>query len=407
MSPNMLQAWQIPAASLPDELWDVIVIGAGPAGATAAIHLAREGHRVLLLERAAFPRDKVCGDGLVADALKSLQALGLAEPARAVGHEMCLLSIFSASQVEFEVPGSYLTLKREVLDDLLARRAVECGATLALGRVSQITPEPDGTVSCQMTGASRACRAHVVVIATGARQELLKRLNVGGLRRPSGFAMRCYVRSTLQINHLIVSYDRSIMPGYAWIFPLGDGVYNIGCGMVFGRAASEPAHLGERFKAFTASFPQARSLMRRGEVLVPPRGALLRCGLQGAEPLPAPNILAIGETIGTTFPFTGEGIGKAMESGALAAEVIHEALLTGDLDRLGQYPQRLRQEFRPLYEGYQAAQKWFSKAWVNDFVARRVQKSGFLSHSFAGVITEDVNPGVIFSWQGMLRSFWQ
>jgi geranylgeranyl reductase family protein len=400
--------WQIPADSLPEKLWDVLIIGAGPAGATAAIRLAALGHATLLLDQDSFPRDKPCGDALVADALKSLQNIGLAEEVARAGHGMRLLSVFSSSQLEFEIPGAYTTLKRRVLDTMIARKAAEAGATFAQGRVVDLAFAANGLITATLAGTGKTVRARLGLLATGSRMKLLRKVDMAGPHPPSGFAMRCYVRSSLHLNHLVVSYDRSIIPGYAWIFPLGDGEYNIGCGVVYGpHGPQRPARLHEKFHTFLNEFPLLRSLMSRGQIISPLRGALLCCGLQGARPWNGRNLLAAGEAIGTTFPFTGEGIGKAMATGEMAAEGIHEALAAKDLGLLSQFPLRLERELKPLYQDYEIAQRWFAKAWLNDFVARRTQKSGFLSNSFAGVLTESISPHKIFSWSGMIRSYIQ
>lgn len=398
--------WQIPEELLPEALWDVLIIGAGPAGGIAATHLATHGYRVLLLDKEVFPRDKACGDGLITDALQSLQRIGLEEKVRQAGHAMGLVSVFSSSQFEFEIPGDYLTLRRTVLDEMIARRAIEAGATFAQGHVANLTFS-GGLVTCALAGARRLCHARIAVIATGSRLDLPQKLGMVAPPKPSGFAMRCYVRSTLHLNHLIISFDRAITPGYAWIFPLGGNEYNIGCGVIYSGDAPEGAQFQEKFSHFLKEFPLARNLLRKGEIISPLRGAILRCGMKGASPLHGENILCIGETLGTTYPFTGEGTGKAMETGELAAEVIHNALAASDLTLLRQYPILLAQKLQPRYPGYQVAQRWFSHTWLNDFIAHRVQHSQFLQDAFTGLMTETVNPRTIFSWQGLMRSFLQ
>lgn len=400
--------WQIPADSLPEKLWDAVIVGAGPAGAMAAIRLAEQGHATLLLDQECFPRDKPCGDGLVADALNYLQKIGLAEEVGRTGHQMRLLSIFSSSQFEFEIPGAYTTLKRRELDTLMARKAVDSGAVFAQGRVANLAIESGDLMTGTLDGTRKTIRARLGLLATGSRMKLLQKLGMAGPHPASGFAMRCYVRSTLHLNHLIVSYDRSIIPGYAWIFPLGDGEYNIGCGVVYGpHGPQRPARLHEKFHEFLREFPLARSMMSRGMIVSPLHGAPLCCGLHGSMPWNGHSLLAAGEAIGTTLPFTGEGIGKAMATGEMAAEAMHEALIAKDLAPLARISLRLERELKPLYQDYDIAQRWFSKAWLNNFVAHRTQKSGFLSDSFAGLIAESASPHKIFSWSGMIRSFLQ
>jgi flavin-dependent dehydrogenase len=116
--------------------------------------------------------------------------------------------------------------------------------------------------------------------------------------------------------------------------------------------------------------------------------------------------LAIGETIGSTFPATGEGIGKAMETAELAAEVIDDALGSGNLGRLQEFPDRLEARFRLRYRGYEVAEHGLAQAWLHDLVARRARRSQFLQQAIAGIINETVDPRTVYSWRGVSGSFW-
>ena len=140
-------------------------------------------------------------------------------------------------------------------------------------------------------------------------------------------------------------------------------------------------------------------------MISPLRGAMLRCGLIGTRPRGPGNVLVLGESIGATFPLTGEGIGKAMETGELAADITDEALISGDMRRLGEFPHRIERELKPKFLGYSIAENWFSRPWLNDFVARRIQRSTFLQELVAGIINETVDPREVFSLSGILRSF--
>ena len=164
-------------------------------------------------------------------------------------------------------------------------------------------------------------------------------------------------------------------------------------------------NLRDAFKSFLTSFPLAAEIMRHAEAISPIRGAILRCGLSGTRPHGPGNILVLGESIGATFPFTGEGIGKAMETGEIAAEVAHEAFTRGDLSLLSEFPRRLENELKPKFLGYRIAENWFSRPWLNDFVARRIRSSRMLQELVVGIVNETVDPREVFSLRGMLRSF--
>jgi len=385
--------------------WDVVVIGAGPAGCIAATHLATGGHRVLLLDREDFPRDKVCGDGLIPDALRALGRAGIEDEIRRRGHGMKRSSVFSPSRIEVEVPGDFVTLKRRELDAALLDRAREAGATFCVANVAHLDAEANGTVVCDVAGVDHPVQARAALVATGARVGLLQKHGLVHRPGPSAVALRAYVHSRFDLDRMVISYDRSILPGYAWIFPLGGGEYNVGCGVFYRDGSREGVGLREMFKSFCREFPLMRDLLQAAESRTSLRGAPLRCGLQGVKPVGPGHTLAIGETIGATFPFSGEGIGKAMETAELAARTIHNALESDDFNSLEEFGVRLEESLSPKYLGYKLAQRAVSRAWLVDFMAHRAKRSRFLQEAMAGIIAETRDPGPLFTLRGLLRSY--
>lgn len=371
----------------------------------AALHLAARGHRTLLLDKDAFPRDKVCGDGLIADSVRCLTRAGLYEEVRMRSRKSDLGTVYSPSRIWFDVPGEFLTLKRVHLDALIVKKAIQCGAAFCQARVAGVEVQPNSTLLISLDGLGAPLRSRIVFLATGANVEMPSKLGLVTEQRPSAIALRCYVRSSVAMDRLVVSYDRSITPGYAWIFPLADGEFNVGCGVNYRKQSSSRVNLREAFKSFVTSFPLAAEIMRHAETISPIRGAMLRCGLSGTRSHGPGNVLVLGESIGATFPFTGEGIGKAMETGEIAAEVAHNALTSGDLSLLSEFPARIERELKPKFLGYRIAENWFSRPWLNDFVARRIRSSRFLQELVAGIVNETVDPREVFSLRGILRSF--
>ncbi|HET9532975.1 MAG TPA: geranylgeranyl reductase, partial [Blastocatellia bacterium] len=263
----------------------------------------------------------------------------------------------------------------------------------------------DGTMAFEIAGSTDPVRAKIALLATGASVDLASGLGLIEHPAPGAIALRCYVRSSFDIDRLIISYDRTITPGYGWIFPLGRGEYNVGCGVRYRESEIARVNLRQAYELFIKSFPLAAALMKRAESVTPLRGAMLRCGLKGASTLGPGNMMVIGEMIGATFPFTGEGIGKAMETGEIAADISHRALSTGDFSCLARFPSRIEREMKPKYRGYLLAEDWLSKPWLNDLVARRIRRSRYLQESIAGIVNETADPRETFSLRGVLLSF--
>ncbi len=398
------QPFQYPAAALGHRLFDVVVIGAGPAGVTAAIELAGAGHEVALLDKQPFPRSKVCGDGLIADSLRMLRRLDLYDRVAACGHALDTVTIYSPSQHRIDIPGEFLTLRRDTLDSLLAGAAVERGASFAAAEVKSLEEHAD-RVTAHCRGGAVSISARLAVVATGADIRLVPSRAKDTAPARSAVALRCYARSSVAFDRLIVTFDRSILPGYGWIFPLGNGEYNLGCGVFHRWSPARDPNLRHMFHTLTARFPPARELIAHGELATPLKGAPLRCGLTGVPAYAGGRIVMAGEAIGTTFPFTGEGIGKAMETGALAAERVNLALADGTLAPLSELPTIVRTTLEPRYRGYQIAERWLSHAWVSDLLIKRAQRSPSLRQAAAGVLNETVDPSKIFSWRGLMKSF--
>jgi menaquinone-9 beta-reductase len=385
-------------------VWDVVVVGAGPAGAMAALHLAGGGARVLLLDRRDFPRDKTCGDALLPDAVRCLERAGIWETVRARSAEYRSARIVSPSGVELRIDGDFATIRREILDAVVVDAAVASGAVFRKAHVTGVELPTDGPALLRLDRMSAPERATLVIMATGADVSLLRPLGMVRRPGPSAVAVRRYLASPLPLEELIFSFERACLPGYGWIFPLGQGTFNMGVGL-FGQTSSAQANPRQLFDRFVREFTSARELVGSGEFIGSLHGALIRSGLSGVEPVRGP-VLAVGETVGTTFPFTGEGIGKAMESGEMAAVAVIAALSDQGSNGLEGYARSL-DRMRQRYRGYRIAERWLSRPWLADLLARRAQRSVHIRRAVAGVVAETEDPRAVFSVGGLIRSAWR
>jgi len=270
-----------------------------------------------------------------------------------------------------------------------------------VGAVTSLRQRSDAVVTAIIRDSEVEVHARIAVIATGSDIALPEQLGMVRRRAPSAIALRCYVKSEAEVDELVISFDRSIAPGYAWIFPLGDREYNVGCGAFLAHEGRARINLRQTFTKFVSQTAVARPVMRSGRVMTRLEGARLRAGLDGAVVNGPERIIPIGETIGTTYPFTGEGIGKAMETGTMAAEQIHEALRTDNVDPLRRLSSRIERELTPQYRGYLVAQRWLSNPWLTDLLAARVRLGRSLLETVAGVINETADPREVFSWRSL------
>jgi geranylgeranyl reductase family protein len=397
---------------------DVLVIGAGPAGSAAALTLARAGIDVVLVDQHSFPRDKVCGDGLIPDAHNALRKLGVLDAVMAQAQASGFVGCIGPRGGRIDVPGTLAVLPRKQLDDILCRAAVDAGVRM-FAPLRFVAPiEADGVVvgaSLHHAGTTRELRARWVVLATGAVPQALLAAGMSQRHTPSGVALRGYVKNERmagRIDKLEVVWHRALAPGYGWIFPCRDGVFNIGVGIAdshgeerHGKLTKKEVNLRQVFDDFTRVYAPARELMSDGTPLGPMKGAPLRCTLEGAR-YSRPGLLVTGEAAGSTYSFTGEGIGKALETGIHAAEAIVDGHARGESDAAvrAAYEASLL-ALKPRFDLYQRANVVNRRPWLADLLIWRARSSPRILRRMSGVLNETSNPGNLVSAKGILRLF--
>jgi geranylgeranyl reductase family protein len=374
---------------------DVIVVGAGPGGSSAAYHLARAGLDVLVLEKSAFPREKVCGDGLTPRAVKQLVGMGIAlEPADGWFPNKGIRIIGGGARIELDwpelssYPGFGLVRTRRGFDEIVARAAQQAGARLAEG-VTVTGPVLDDSaqrivgVTARDTasgdqGAERTYRARLVVAADGNSSRLSLAM---GLRkrddRPLGVAIRTYYTSPRHDDDYLETWldlrdGNALLPGYGWIFGVGDGTSNVGLGLLNTSASFGHVDYRAMLRRWLASMPAEWGFTEENRI-GPVRGAALPMGFN-RTPHYTRGLLLVGDAGGMVNPFNGEGISCAMESGEIAAQVIIQALARPDRASaelaLRGYPQALKD----AYGGYYTLGRKFVGAighpWFMQFATR-------------------------------------
>jgi menaquinone-9 beta-reductase len=385
---------------------DVIVVGAGPSGATAATILAQQGHDVLMMDRKDFPRDKACGDGIPNGVISIMYRLGMADKIQAAeehGDFNYLNQVRLVSPKGFAVDAplptsddgakSYVA-PRKVLDALIQEQAVESGAEFIQARAQEPIIEDGKVVGVRAkvgsNGSTKSVdfRSRLVIGADGVTSVIARGLrskNEQHIDQHRAVALRAYIEDIEEIPHTAEFYlYEEINPGYAWIFSLGNDRANIGLGMRLDYFRQTKARLEELLHHFL-DMPDIKKRLKNGGKLHDIATWQLSFGSQKGLQFAFDGALLIGDAAGFINPITGGGIHNGMISAQLAAKTAHEALTAGmtSLSQLKIYQKRCLNELYPSLRrsfNYQRVLMRFPR--IADFLIRRGQENSQLAQIF-------------------------
>lgn len=372
---------------------DVIVVGGGPAGASAAYHLAASGLDVSVFEKGSYPREKVCGDGLTPRGVAQILAMGVNVDDPGWHRTKGMRLIGGGSRIEMPwptldgVPNFGLNRSRHDLDGLLVAAARSAGAQVVVDTtVTQPLLNKAGRVIGVQTedkdGKRAEHRAKLVIAADGVSARFP--LMLGLERRPDrqvGVAIRRYYTTPrhddqyLETHHDLVDPKTGrLIPGYGWIFPMGDGRSNVGIGSLHASSLDKPDYRGV-MAHWLRSLPEEWQLTAEHEAS-PIRGEGLPMGFN-RDPMYTRGVMLVGDAGGLVNPFSGEGISCALESGYIAAKIANVALtrrVSVARERaLRAYPGVVRQH----WGGYYRVGNWFISALSKPAFARSLLRYGF------------------------------
>jgi geranylgeranyl reductase family protein len=364
----------------PDHVHDVLVVGGGPSGSSCAYWLAEAGWDVAVVEKKVFPREKTCGDGLTPRSVRQIADMGI-EGALTGAHRFGGLRTHAYGKVldlhwpdhpSFPPYGYVIT--RHDLDAIVNERAAKVGATVWQGTeaIQPLFEEPGAAnandttrkgelpacigavVKEKSTGATRQIRAKYVVVADGANSRFGRALGTTRNRsQPMGMALRGYYTSPGHDQPFIESHldirdeDGKVVPGYGWIFPLGDGRVNVGVGLLSTDRRWKGVNTSTLMEHFVAWAPKEWELTP-ATCLGPPTGGKLPMGL-AVGPRVGQTVLVVGDAGGTINPFNGEGIAYGYETGRMAAASLGEALRGDGVEALYRYETRLEDAYGLYY----------------------------------------------------------
>jgi geranylgeranyl reductase family protein len=345
----------MPSSGISKNNYEVIIIGAGPGGSSVATFLARQGISCLLLDRAKFPREKVCGDGLTPQALYWLDQLGCAD--EALGHTACCVNecdlhingrrILTGRFPQDSVyPGFCTLLSRKELDGLLVRNAVANGVHFIDGcKVNALSYTDDGVlVEGGNASEKRRFRARLLIGADGAGSMASRFIGNNVTAGTKALSMRAYF-SDVKIRgaQIKVFFDDYLFPGYGWIFADDHGVANVGVGCVSDPLFDRPIAVRRVFERFIAS--SAADFLGDAKQDAAPAGGWV--AFSKLQRIAADRVMLIGDAANHTDPLNGGGIHKAMEDAALVSRIAASALYDNDcsLGRLKTYEDQWEARF--------------------------------------------------------------
>ena len=405
----MVSFWGI---ALMSDLYDIIVVGAGPGGSAAAHYMARQGLNVLLLDKSGFPRDKTCGDALSPNALHILEDMGaMPDLVGAGAYKVAGVDFYSPDSTRLcalvpphpPFPQYAYVARRLVLDDLIREKALQSGAKFeARVRVAGIEGEPGNlTVIGVRDGAGIRYRCRLAVIAVGASVNLLHTLGLVNGQPDFARAARTYYEGINGLSDLIqIRFDGVPLPGYGWIFPLSSTSANVGAG--FYRHTRHMPPTAQRMLAEFLEHPPVKEMLVEAVQEGPVKGFPLRVDFNKSRVI-GEGIMLVGESAGLVNPFTGEGIDYALESARMAARTASYCFAGGGFSRraLKHYERQMRQRFQRLFVMTHLLREFYMNSWLLNPLVRAGNRWPDVSRVLVDVLlsykdpAQALSPGVV------------
>ncbi|MFA6907778.1 MAG: geranylgeranyl reductase family protein [Candidatus Micrarchaeia archaeon] len=382
--------------------YDCIIVGGGPGGSTAAALLSKKGKRVLLIEKEKFPRDKTCGDAISGKSLSVLAELGLVDAIEKADHGEISGVLFSSpdcsvASISFgkssEHIGKGYTCRRQVYDNLLFQNAKKGCDTMEGMAATALVKEGGkaaGVLAKGADGKEYEFRGKMVIGADSVNSVVAREIRGAEVDpKHTCIAYRAYYSGISGMEgKLEIHFVKSIMPGYFWIFPMENGIANVGVGMVMGDMKRHGTDLGKAMGDITRNNPLFKERFANAKMVSPLKAWQLPFGSKKRK-VHAENVLLVGDAAGLVDPFSGEGIGNAMLSGKLAAEVAYEALVAGDTSErfLSRYDERLwNAVWNELSESYRM-QRLGKHEFLLNFVVGKAAKSPKAREAISGTLS--------------------
>jgi geranylgeranyl reductase family protein len=391
--------------------FDVIVVGAGPGGSTTASFLSKNGARVLLLDKASFPRDKTCGDAIGRRCETIMKELGIPKEVEKIPHAKIFGVTFSAPNgkiAEIAVPKgrnsdySYCA-RREVFDNIVFQFAKKQENVHAIENfmVTDVLKEKKGekdfVVGVKGTYLKSKheteFRAKVVVGADGALSVVARKLGLNEVDLPHHcVAVRAYYDGVEGLTDKIeIHFVESSMPGYFWIFPIEEGKANVGIGMLSNEITERGIKLQETMFKVIQNEPMFKARFKNAKLVSDVKGWTLPLGSKERKSY-GDGFVLVGDAASLIDPFSGEGVGNAMIAGKIAATTIAKALQLNDFSEntLKAYHQQLWKELGPELKTSYRLQRLGKNKLLLNWVVGKASRSKKVAETLSGMLVDEV-----------------
>ena len=389
-----------------DNTFDIIIVGAGPAGSAAGLYASQHGLKILLVDKERFPRDKICGDALSGKSVAILRELNLLEKTQKLPGALIQSIVFSSpDHTTFKIDLSKTSLKniakgfvirRKNFDSFLFNEAKKAVMTLENFTVTDLVVQ-DGHVrgvKGKEKGNNKELSFYSSLVfgADGYKSIVARKLNLYNHDLKHWVvALRCYYKNVADLTDQIeLHYVDKVIPGYFWIFPIENGYANVGIGMLHGYIKRQNVDLKKSLQE-TITSTYFRDRFKAAEALEKPIGWNLPVGSIRRKSH-GNGFLLLGDAAGLIDPFTGEGIGNAMYSAKFAVKTAMEAISRNDFSQkvLSNYEDELWNAIGDELKVSSTLQKLGRSQFLLNLVIRKASKSKEVSNLIAGMLTNEV-----------------
>ena len=389
-----------------NDIYDVIIVGAGPAGSGAALYAHRHGLKALIIEKDKFPRDKICGDAISGKSMTILKDLGLLE-------EACKLPSAIVDSVTFSSPDhldvnikffqeedrelpSGLVMRREVFDNFLFSKVRDVNQNIIENFTVTDLIEENGSI-CGVRGKgndgeSKTFFGRIVIGSDGFNSIVARKTGIYN-HNPEHWvvALRQYYKNVKGLDKQIeLHYEDDVQPGYLWIFPLEDGKANVGIGMHHKSLKKRKIDLKQSLKKAIQN-PYFAERFKDATPLEEPRGWNLPVGSMHRKCY-GNGFMLLGDAAGLIDPFTGEGIGNALYSARIAVETARKAIDAENYSEsfLKQYDEKLWNAIGDELKVSAKLQKIGRIRFLLNFVINRAARSSQVKELISGMMANQI-----------------